>query len=60
MSKSEFVAVLRENGLDTAEENGVVIVFYEGGLHEFKRTCAKARYLAVENGYVNSLGVRAK
>ena len=60
MSKSEFVTILKENGLDAAEENGVVTVFYEGGIREFTRTFAKAKHLAEVNGYVNSLGARAK
>ena len=60
MSKSEFITVLKENGLDAAEENGVVIVFYKGGIREFTRTFAKAKHLAKVNGYVNSLGARSK
>lgn len=60
MSKADFVNVLRENGLEAIEENGVVIVLYEGGIPEFKRTFGKARRLAKEYGYTSSIGARAK
>ena len=60
MSKADFVNVLKKNGLEAVEENGVVIVLYEGGISEFKRVFGKARRLAKEYGYNNSMGARAK
>ena len=60
MSKADFVRVLRENELEAIEENGVVVVLYEGGMREFERTFRKAKRLAKEYGYTNSLGARAK
>ena len=60
MNKSDFIAVLKENGLDAIEENGVVIVLYEGGMREFERAFAKARRLAKEKGYANSIGARGR
>ena len=60
MSKTDFVNVLRENGLEAVEENGVVVVLYEGGIREFERAFGKARRLAKQYGYTNSMGAKAK
>lgn len=60
MSKSEFISVLSKNGLEAIEENGVVVVLYEGGMSEFEKAFSKALHLAKLNGYANSLGARAK
>ena len=46
MSKADFVAVLKKNGLEAVEENGVVMVLYESGISEFKRVFGKAGRLA--------------
>lgn len=60
MSKADFLAVLKKNGLETVEENGVVMVLYEGGISEFKRVFGKAGRLAREYGYDKSMGAKAK
>ena len=60
MSKADFVKVLKKNGLEAVEETGVVIILYEGGMREFKRAFWKARRMANEYGYTNSMGARAK
>lgn len=60
MEKEDFIRVLKDNGLEAIEENGVVVVLYDGGMKEFERAFSKTRRLAKVHGYVNSYGARAK